>query len=111
MNLLRPYILQPACEPDDYTYCQNRSAPFVRYKGRGNIVQCTKYKVQSRKYEIRSTELRKYQAARAKKREARTETQETRNKSQETRTKRHRLLLAFFASLRLCAKKKERDNR
>lgn len=28
MNRLRPYILQPACEPSPYTYCQNRSAPF-----------------------------------------------------------------------------------
>ena len=28
MNLSRPYILQPACEPDLYTYCQYRSAPF-----------------------------------------------------------------------------------
>ena len=99
MNFLRPYILQPACEPDDYTYCQNRSAPYSRYKGRGNIVQCTMYEVQSTKYKVgntrylpavgrRSTELRKYQEARDKSRETRDEKQETRAKRQEPRNKR-----------------------
>jgi len=98
MNFLRPYILQPACEPDDYTYCQNRSAPFNRYKGRGKKVHfCTKYQVQSRKYEIRSTELRKYQEARAKRRETRAEKQEPRDEKQDVRVR-----LDFFASLRLC---------
>ena len=73
MNFLRPYILQPACEPDDYTYCQNRSAPFNRYKGRGKKVHfCTKYQVQCTKYEVVK--------------DARNERQETRAKNQEIRS-------------------------
>ena len=67
MNFLRPYILQPACEPDDYTYCQYRSAPFNNTKVGGN-------KFRNEKQETRA----KIQEARDKKRETRSEIRETR---------------------------------
>jgi alpha-galactosidase/6-phospho-beta-glucosidase family protein len=90
----------------------------------GNQVECFEVKYGRNTLEInragqpaagrRSTELRKYQ--RSKRQEARNKKQETRDKKQEERNKRRearskrqkiRLRLDFFASLRLCEKKKE----
>jgi hypothetical protein len=68
MNFLRPYILQPACEPDDYTYCQNRSAPFKNTK-----VGVNKFRNEKRE-------------ARDRKQEARNKRQETRAENQEVRS-------------------------